>query len=189
MAMMPNPALFPDPVDYYLLDTWPAGVRLHPDWIQASRSIKEQLLGSPLLPRTTGIVSREYGTVAAVRAAGDTFEVASRTGPGDGTVPIRAAAVAELKDLYEARGNRHADLMKNQQVINAVADLVRSGETDALPTLRIEDIDFDEVLPETEAMEPSDDALEGVRGRMDEGRLSAADVDWLLDPLATPPPP
>jgi pimeloyl-ACP methyl ester carboxylesterase len=188
LEMMPNPELFADPVDYYVQSAWPDNVKLQQNWLDQSKDLKEKILSSPLLERTTGIVSREFGTISNVRSENARIVPGPRTGPGDGTVPIRAAAVTQLSDLYEATGKRHADMMNNTDIIKGVADIVRTGSTSALEKIRLEDIDFDEILPETEAIETTEDQLEGVRGRMEKGHLTAADVDWLFDPLVGAPP-
>ena len=188
LEMMPNRDLFADPVDYYAQSAWPHNLELRQNWLDQSKDLKEKILSSPLLERTTGIVSREFGTVSNVCSENGRIALGPRTGPGDGTVPIRAAAVTQLLELYEATGKRHADMMNNTDIINGVADIVRTGSTSALEKIRLEDIDFDEILPETEAIEAAEDQLEGVRGRMEEGRLTAADVDWLFDPLVGAPP-
>lgn len=190
LNMLPDPNLFPDPADYFTLPPWPGGPRPLQRWLDQSRNIKSEILASPLLSRTSGLVSREHGTVASIRVdANGQMQVGPRTGPGDGTVPIRASAVPELSALWEVTGDRHADLFKNKGVIKAVADLLRSGTTSALDRIRVEDIDFTEVLPESEVPEVTESSSEGVRARIDEGRLTGADLDWLLDPLRGSPPP
>lgn len=183
LQMMPNPGLFDDPVDCYTLAPWPNGPKPLQRWLDLSRNVKSQILDSPLLDRTSGIVSREFGTVATATLAGANIDVGPRTGPGDGTVPIRAAAVAELAEMWEAKGDRHTDLLTNSDVITAVSDILREGTTNALNRIRLEDIDFDEVLPESELAEVDEAASAGIRARMDEGLLTSADVDYLLDPI------
>lgn len=190
LEMLPNPMLFSDPVDYFTEAPWPGGPRPAQRWLDQSRNMKSVILSSPLLSRASGIVSREYATIASVVVDNNSHMAAGpRTAPGDGTVPIRAAAVQELSELWEAKGDRHADLFKNKHVIQAVSDLLRFGTTLALDRLRIHDIDSHEVLPETEVPEVAESASEGIRARIDQGRITAADVDWLLDPLRGSPPP
>ena len=55
--------------------------------------------------------------------------------------------------------------------------------TRKLSRLRREDIDFDEVLPETELADVGEAASVGLRARMDEGLLTSTDVSYLLDPI------
>ena len=188
LEMLPNPTLFEDPLDYFTANPWPGGPRPAQRWLDQSRNMKSEILSSPLLSRTSGIVSREYATVASVVEDNNGhMATGPRTGPGDGTVPIRAAAVEELSELWEAKGDRHADLFKNKDVIRAVADLVRFGTTSVLNRIRTQDINFHEILPEPEMVEVTESFSEGIRARIDEGRLTAADVDLLLDPLLGSP--
>lgn len=183
LQMLPDPALFDDPLDYYSLTAWPGGPRPPQRWLDLSRNTKTEIASSPLLDRTTAIVSREFGTVASVRQQGRHLASGPRSGPGDGTVPIRAAAIEQLSELYEMTGHRHADMMRNDGVIAAVADLLRTGRTDVLPRLAISDIQFDEVLPEEEVPILVEAESAGLRERIEHGVLTQADIDFILDPI------
>ena len=190
MEMMPNPRLFDDPVDYFTRAPWPAGPKPSQRWLDRSRHIKSEILGSPLLARTTGIVSREHATVGGVSvdAAGH-LAAGPRTRPGDGTVPIQASAVAELSEVYEGNGlPRHSNLLKSGRVIQGAADLLRSGATDRLDRLAIDDIDLSATIAEPESAEITEAMTGGIERRLDRGSLTGADVEWLLDPLSGPPP-
>ena len=183
--MLPNPAFFADAGELYQSGAWPGSDAPPQRWLDASRALKAEILESPLLARTSGIVCRRYATVVSSVRNGR-LEAGPRNGPGDGTVPLRAAAVAQLAELYEASG-RHSDLYKDDAVIQAVADLLRSGVTRALPRLPFADIDFDAVAPEAEAFIVNEAAMSGVQRRFHSGTLRVADLEWLLDPLRGSP--
>ncbi len=184
--MLPNPALFDGAGELYQCGAWPGSDAPAQRWLDASRALKAEILESPLLTRTSGIVSRQYGTVASSIHNGR-LEAGPRNGVGDGTVPLRAAAVAELAELYEASGYRHSDLYKDDAVIQAVADLLRFGVTRVLPRLSFADIDFDAVVPEAEAFIVNEAAMSGVQRRFNSGTLRIADLEWILDPLRGSP--
>ena len=189
LEILPNRDLFTGQPDFYTLLPWPDQPRPLLRWLGRSSGIKDEILASPLLRRTSGIVSREIGTVASVSLGPGGRMVAGRaTAPGDGTVPTRAAAVPQLSRLYEAKGKKHASLFKIKEVIRAVGDILREGVTEALPEITVDELDFDEVLPEREALEVGDERLEGIQRRFDEGRLRAADLEWIFDPEGESPP-
>jgi pimeloyl-ACP methyl ester carboxylesterase len=191
LEMLPNRDLFPaDPVDCYAPQRWPRQARPQAKWLAASAALKGQLLGSPLLARTTGIVSRRHGTVASVVADGDgRLMVGPATGPGDGTVPIQASAVAGLRGVVEGASARHSDLMRDGAVIDGMAQLFAGQALTALRDFDRETIDPDEVVqpsienPEVlEALEVT--RADEVRAHAAAGCLTESDIRFLFDPAA-----
>ncbi len=183
--MLPTPAFFDGAGELYQSGAWPGSDAPPQRWLDASRGLKAEILESPLLARTSGIVCRRYATVVSSVRNGR-LEAGPRNGPGDGTVPLRAAAVAQLAELYEASG-RHSDLYKDDAVIQAVADLLGFGATKSLPRLSVSDIDYAVVLPEVEAPAISEASVPGLQRRFHDGTLRAADLEWILDPLRGTP--
>lgn len=190
LDMLPNPELFDDPLDCYTTSVWPSPNVPGDPWLQQAQAVKAALLESPLLARTTGIVSRQHGTVVSVVDRGGLMAAGPRTGPGDGTVPVRAAAVAQLGAVLEGATARHSDLMNDDAVVAGMADLFATGSTEALAALDPTTIDFDaqieapiESIDVLEALETP--RVEEVRAHAAAGRLTAADVEFLFDPLGS----
>ncbi len=188
MEMLPSAELFPNDPDYRSAATW-GGIGPLQKWLDLSGATSEAVLSSPLLARTSGIVSGRFGTVVSARTENGGLVAGSRNGAGDGTVPLRAAAISQLKELYEATGDkRHADMLNDKVVIGAAADLVSTGATTALDRRTFSDADFDATLVELESVEPSDEALEPLRERLENGQLTQEDLSWIFDPASGDPP-
>ncbi|MEM9293095.1 MAG: alpha/beta fold hydrolase [Acidobacteriota bacterium] len=191
LAMLPNPELFPSPQPLHSGQTWDHGFRPLQRWLTESLSLGRELLRSPLLPRTTGIVSRIHSTIdSAVLDSRGRITAGPKIGPGDDTVPLRAAAVEGLGALYESRGKRHAMQMTDRHIIRAVEDLLRDGHTDELEPLSLDSLELETAgqpalreTPELDLESPeATEAIEGLRRRIDEQTLRCQDLEWILDP-------
>ncbi|MBV9911992.1 MAG: hypothetical protein JOZ93_05415 [Sinobacteraceae bacterium] len=81
--------------------------------------------------RVTTVVGVGQETVTAVSRRGQEF-VYTITRQGDGTVPVRSAALPGARNHYVPVA--HSELTRDPLVAAAVTDLLRSGSTSRLPT-------------------------------------------------------
>jgi pimeloyl-ACP methyl ester carboxylesterase len=176
MDMLPDPNRFPDAAPLYARDAWPGEVAPGQRSLDRSRNLKPAVLASPLLERTTQLLSVSHGTVASLADDGE-LAGGPRTAPGDGTVPARSAAVDCLPCFAVDR--RHEDIPADPKAIDATLDLVTTGAC-RLDPIRPGDLTGDAVLPERPTPELPEGAQAGIRTRLATGRLRHGDVDWLL---------
>lgn len=175
--MLPNPRLFPDAGETYTSARWPDGIVPLQRWLDQSHNLKPDLLSSPLLDRTTLLVSLSYGTVSSSNIENGFLVAGTTTGAGDGTVPGTAAVVEGLP-AFKVNLD-HARIPKDPLAINGVTDLIMTGTT----TLQaVQSADLQVTFPVQEAPAIPEGFGEGVRERFQHGKLSVADMDWLFRP-------
>lgn len=182
MDMLPNPALFPDAEAAYQTNTWPDGIAPMQRWLDQSRNLKTQLWNSPLLERTTLLVTTKVGTVGGLRR-GAALAEAPPTVAGDGTVPARAAAVPGVPAFLVDKD--HGSIPKDPKAVQAVMDLARFG---ACNLAKVSEADLKAKVAPPESVEMPEAALEGMQTRMATGQLRAEDLEWIFAPgLGRPP--
>ncbi|MBC7930580.1 MAG: alpha/beta hydrolase, partial [Rubrivivax sp.] len=177
--MLPNPKLFPDAEQVYSQSRWPGDAAPSQRWLDQSRNLKPLLVQSPLLERTTLLVSLGHGTVSSLVEQDGAIWRGPRTGVGDGTVPAKAAAVEGIpayKVDYE-----HSNIPRDPKAIQAVSDLARTGAC-ALERVKPEELSGEVAAPEAPAPEFSEGLAEAVRTRYDVGVFGQDDWDWLTSP-------
>ncbi len=183
LEMLPNPSLFSGCARLYQAGAWPESSRPSQVWLDRSRNLKQEFLASPLLARASLLVALDRPTVSGL-AADRGFAAGERLFPGDGTVPARAALVPGVP-AYEVHAD-HSMLLRDDQAIAAVADLLRLGDAAG----RVAD-DFDAGAPlGTEAPRAAElPARPGPESLLPRGReLTARDLEWLFSAGIGPPP-
>jgi pimeloyl-ACP methyl ester carboxylesterase len=179
LDMMPNPDLFPDAEALYTQSVWPHGIVPAQRWLDQSRFLKRTILQSPLLDRTTLLVSLSQPTLTSAEIRDGAVGAGRRNGAGDGTVPGRALVPNGLPAF--AVTGEHAFLPDQTSVIQAVASLLQTGSTNLTP---VKSADVTAALPEaapaafTEAA--LGEGLAGIRSRFQKGALTRDDIRWLL---------
>lgn len=137
IEMFPDPAIFPDANDAYLQQVWPDAIVPQQAWLDQSKNIKNDFSDSPLLKKTTLLVSLNYGTVSSINNQAGIISPGSQTGIGDGTVPAKSA-VADGVTAYKVNFE-HSLLPLDPLCIKAVIDIARGNQ----PSLnRVRDIDL-----------------------------------------------
>ncbi len=127
--LLPDPERTPG-LDLFDAANWPAGpLRPDPGLLEAAAAARRHWPDSD--PRCLHIIGVRQETVTGLqlKAAGFQYTV---TKEGDGTVPLALAAMPGVPAWYAAE--KHGGLPNNGQVISAVADLLRDGTTQRLPT-------------------------------------------------------
>jgi pimeloyl-ACP methyl ester carboxylesterase len=182
--MLPNPAQFPDASATYTSTVWPKDIDTPAQrWLDHSRNLKSVFAGSPLLDRTTLLVSLGYPTVSSAVTRNGFIHNGPATGAGDGTVPARAAVINGLPAFHVTLD--HASIPKDPLAIQAVVELAKTGQC-SLRT--VQPADLDRTFAPPEAVVFQEGVAAGVRERFQQGQLREADVDWLFRPGIGLPP-
>ncbi len=186
LEMLPSPALFSDAGRVYAREAWPddhPGVAPAQRWLDHSLALKERLLESPLLQRTSAIVSGDHGTVSslAVDRRGRVAAGPPEADAGDGTVPLASAAVAGVQRRF-AVGCRHEEMMRDDAVLDAVRGLLQEGRCD-LPQIEAGTVAAGPVMAPPRVDEATEALVDRVRRRLRRGDPRPADLLFLLDPL------
>jgi len=115
-----------------LLDprAWPPGNAPHPDAAKVARHLPKDLDAGD--NRYTLIAGYDRPTYIGARIDQGEF-VFRQSNEGDGTVPLAHAELAAIGRTYYTRAE-HGGMPNNNEVIEAVADIIRLRRTDRLPT-------------------------------------------------------
>lgn len=175
LDMMPSADLFPADADLYTRAGWPLPVIPDQRWLTQSLHLKRTFRTSPLLQRTTLLVTVRRPTVVSMPWDGGDRRPGPRDGPGDGTVPATSALVDGVP-AFEV-DFQHDDLCKDPKVIQAVMDLVRTGAVTLDPVSASD-------LPATLLEAPAEEAApaqwdDNRRERFAAGRPTSDDLAWL----------
>jgi pimeloyl-ACP methyl ester carboxylesterase len=174
--LLADPATFPSAEPMYAQAKWPDGIVPAQRWLDQSKALKRAVVASPLLDRTTLLVSLGHPTVSSAVLQGGFLEAGPKNGKGDGTVPA-ASAVVDGVPAFQA-SYEHSMLPLDPAVIAAVPSLIRTG-TCALRPVAAGDLAG--TLETLESVNMADTAAAGeVRERMLRGTLEQRDVLWLL---------
>lgn len=177
--MLPDPAIFPDAEPFYRRSTWPAEGAPAQLWLDHSRLAKRLIANSPLLETVRLIVSPGHPTL------GEALLVDGRLRRRDGTVPTRSSAAGvDGLTVYRATA-QHADLPREDSVIDAVESLLKNG-TCALPPLTKPEIEDPTPLEAAAAEALTEAASADLTLRLGTGIFTQRDADFLLrsDPAA-----
>lgn len=175
--MLPNPAIFEDAAVLYTQSVWPDGLAPAQRWLDQSRNLKPALLNSPLLERTTLLVSLGHGTVCSLVTKNGAVTRGPKTGIGDGTVPGKCAAIPGVPAFKV--DNEHGSIPSDPKAIQAVVDLIRTGKC-SLPAVQPKDLTGKIAAKETLPSAPAPEAVQALQERAGSGRLRRADIEWLL---------
>ncbi len=175
MDMLPAASLFPDAAAAYTTSTWPDGIVPAQKWLDQSWNLKPALLNSPLLERTTLLVSLGHATVSSLIVSNGMLTNAPPTGPGDGTVPARACAINGIP-TYKVDFD-HGSIPKDPKAIQAVVDLIKSG-TCSLSSPQ--PADFAATFAVQEAPFIPEDAISAIQERFRHPALRTRDIEWLF---------
>ena len=182
--MLPNPAQYPDASASYTTVVWPKDIDPPMQrWLDHSRNLKPLITGSPLLERTTLLVSLGHPTVATAVVTNGVIHNGPVTGAGDGTVPARAAVVNGMPAFHVMLD--HASIPKDPLAIQAVIDLGKTGQC-SLKAVKPADLDRTFAPPESVVFQEG--VAVGVRERFESGQLKEADMEWLFRPGIGLPP-
>jgi pimeloyl-ACP methyl ester carboxylesterase len=127
--MLPAPRLCSGSIDLMDPLEWPADGPL-PDAALLAQVPAVRRGFAAVDSRMVHIVGVNQETVNGLRRTHAGFEYVMNL-DGDGTVPLSSARLPKLKCYYVDAA--HADLPNDPRVIKTVIDLVRSGDSDALP--------------------------------------------------------
>jgi pimeloyl-ACP methyl ester carboxylesterase/V8-like Glu-specific endopeptidase len=182
--MLPNPAQFPDASASYTTIVWPKDIDPPMQrWLDHSRNLKPAIAGSPLLERTTLLVSLGHPTVATAVMTNGVIHNGPAIGAGDGTVPARAAVINGLPAFHVTLD--HASIPKDPLAIQAVIDL---GKTGQCSLKSVEPGDLDRTFAPPESVVFQEGVALGIRERFDRGQLKETDMEWLFRPGIGLPP-
>jgi hypothetical protein len=185
LEMLPDPEIFAEAKTLYEAGAWPEELRPSQVWLDRSRHLKKELRQSPLLERSSLVVSLERPTVASL--APDRILAAGRAiHRGDGTVPAASALVPGVP-AFAVEGD-HSLLPRRDDAIDAVSSLLRLGSAKR----RVPE-DYDAWAQVAEESAARFDVLEGaalVESVRERGsrRLTARDLEWLFSSGVTAPP-
>jgi hypothetical protein len=127
--MLPNAACH-DCGDLFDPAQWPrSGPRPRNNLLRAARDIQRRLVKADGRISTVVGVGQETVTAAVKRREDFVYTVTRR---GDGTVPAVSAALPGARNYYTPVA--HSDLTRDPAVAAAVTDLLRTGETQRLPS-------------------------------------------------------
>ena len=176
--MLPNPAQFPDASASYTAAVWPKDVDAPAQrWLDHSRNLKSVFTGSPLLDRTTLLVSLGHPTVSTTVMNNGVIHNGPATGAGDGTVPARAAVINGLPAFHVSLD--HASIPKDPLAIQAVVELAKTGQCSLQP---VQPGDLDRTFAPPEAVVFQEGVAAGIRERFERGQLKEVDMEWLFRP-------
>jgi pimeloyl-ACP methyl ester carboxylesterase/predicted Fe-S protein YdhL (DUF1289 family) len=127
--LLPPPG-FDGALDFFDAEAWPSvGPKPQPELLASARSFAGQLARPD--GRFTNVVGVGQETVTRVSRHKDGF-VYTITRQGDGTVPLACAELPGARTYYTKVA--HSELARDAAVAQAVADLLRTGETTRLET-------------------------------------------------------
>ena len=176
--MLPSPEKF-SAIDLYKADAWPAeGPQPRADLLGKVKAVVDRL--APADSRFFLIAGINRDTVVGLRM--NAGEFAYDVSPdGDGTVPLAFAQLVNIapQQIYYVEEG-HGNLPNNGAVESAVADLLSSGTTSALPNQRPVSRRPSRIVSEKRLKEM---ALLTAGA----GQLGTADYRHLLDAVAAPP--
>jgi pimeloyl-ACP methyl ester carboxylesterase/V8-like Glu-specific endopeptidase len=176
--MLPDPSIFSDAGALYTQGVWPDGMAPAQRWLDQSRALKPALTGSPLLDRTTLLVSLGHGTVSSVVTRNGKVTGGPKNGIGDGTVPGKCAAIPGVPAFKVDK--EHGTIPGDPKAIQAVVDLVKTGQCN-LPAVQPKDLTGKIVGKEsTMRVDPPQEMLEGMQTRFEQGKLRRKDLQWLM---------
>ena len=149
-------------------------------WLDQSRQLKRVLAASPILETARLIVSPGHPTVSGMTIVGGQLRTGRQNMPGDGTVPTRSAAASVPGVAVYRASLAHADLPREDRVIDAVESLLKDGRCDLPPLSQRERDDLTpiEAAEAIEAIEAA--AAADLPERMRSGIFTQRDVDYLL---------
>ena len=164
-------------IDFHEPASWPeSGPRPDAARLAVSRGLAARL--APADARHACIAGHGFPTAVAARRGGGQFIYTYRH-DGDGTVPLDSAALPGV-DLYLAPV-AHGLLPRDDRVLDAVIDLLRTGSTGALRA--------GPPRKSTRALQVGDHALRAaLDGKLDWGSLDAARQRAFLENLSDPGP-
>ncbi len=178
--MLPAPEKFSG-VDLYDASAWPrSGPAPRANLLAGVKKVVDAL--APADPRFFLIAGVNQETVVGLHLDGGEFSY-DVSPDGDGTVPLafaRLAGIPEAQTYYVEEG--HGSLPNNGRVESATIDLLVSGRTVALPTVRPPSQRAARTVSESELRQMARRAP-GV------GQLGSSDYRHLLDAVAAPPKP
>src|SRR5436190_6151000 len=176
--MLPSPEKF-SAINLYKADAWPAeGPQPRADLLGKVKAVVDRL--APADSRFFLIAGINRDTVVGLRM--NAGEFAYGVSPdGDGTVPLAFAQLVNIapQQIYYVEEG-HGNLPNNGAVESAVADLLSSGTTSALPNQRPVSRRAARIVSEKRLKEM---ALLAAGA----GQLGSADYRHLLDAVAAPP--
>ena len=205
LDMLPCPELFPQADKVYEQHRWANeqhGVAPQQKWLDQSLGLKQELQNSPLLGQTTALVSGDHPTVCSITE--DEHQLIS-AGPflrrgGDGVVPLKSSANPKYAQCLAVH-SRHESMIRDDQVINAVRDLVVTGKCALDPMVEGDHgmelpLEFgvgDPPAPMVDGVGPDQpvdeepplvgqEALDRVQQRLQNGLARPTDLLFLLDP-------
>lgn len=183
--MLPNPVFFPDSAASYTANIWPKDISAPAQrWLDHSRNLKPALTTSPLLERTTLLVSLGHATVSSAVVNNGVIHNGPATGAGDGTVPARAAVIDGLPAFKVDLD--HASIPNDPLAIRAVIDLAKTGACSLAP---VQPADLALTFAPREAVVFQEGAMAGICERWQRRQLRESDVEWLFQPgIGLPPP-
>ncbi|HET7785215.1 MAG TPA: CHAT domain-containing protein [Myxococcales bacterium] len=178
--MLPAPEKFSG-VDLYDPSAWPqAGPRPRPNLLAGVKPVIDAL--APADERFFLVAGVNQDTVVGLRVNDGEF-CYDVSPDGDGTVPLAFARLANLPDAqtyYVEEG--HGSLPNNGRVESAVIDLLATGRTSVLPTVRPPSQRAASTVTESQLRQMARRAP-GI------GQLGSSDYRHLLDAVAAPPKP
>jgi pimeloyl-ACP methyl ester carboxylesterase len=127
--LLPPPG-FDSALDFFDADAWPSsGPKPVAKLLASARSLADQLASPD--ERFANVVGAGQETVTRVSREKSGF-VYTITRHGDGTVPLACAALPGARTYYTKVA--HSELARDPAVAQAIADILRSGETHRLDT-------------------------------------------------------
>ncbi|MBI4951271.1 MAG: alpha/beta fold hydrolase [Myxococcales bacterium] len=122
--LLPDPECF-DARELYRARSWPEHARPTQAYLDEARNAQSLVRASPLLARAAAVAALRRPTVDSLVPAGDGWELGRQTGPGDGTVPARSAAIEGLE--LAAVDVDHSLLPTSRDAQRAVEQLLKTG--------------------------------------------------------------
>lgn len=177
--MLPDPEIFPDAEPLYRRAIWPQTNAPAQVWLDQSRQLKRLIVASPVLESARLIVTTTLPTVGEVTIAGGMLTPGKRQRPGDGTAPARSAAASLPGMTVFGATSSHGDLPREQAVIDAVEQLLRTGACDLPP---VSQATIQDTTPIEEApVAVLDESVSGdLAARLTAGIFTQRDVTYLL---------
>ena len=137
--LLPNPELFPEAAEFYSTQGWPGAVKPRQEWLDHSLDVKRTVWASPILAKSTHLVSLDFPTVAEMPWNDDRTDrvpnVMNRE--GDGAVLTRSSLVPGL-NAFKIHGE-HSMLCVEQTVILAV-EAIAKGQSPNLTPISVTDL-------------------------------------------------
>ncbi len=131
--LLPNPELFPEAAEFYSTKGWPGAVKPRQEWLDHSLDVKGTVWTSPILAKSTHLVSLDFPTVAEMPWNEDHIDrvpnVMNRE--GDGAVLTRSSLVPGL-NAFKIHGE-HSMLCVEPTVIMAVEAIAKGKSPNLMP--------------------------------------------------------